>query len=222
MVAIESEPGADHGARSDAASESVKPRGQVLGRLDEIDSGGVSGADPGGQDSGGGGLGQGDLELAALRVAGAGDLGGGEVGHDSVEAQGLRRLNCGNDMPQRAAGPDALTGHSAIDLEVHGDGGAQGEALGGGLEPGDLLDGPEHRRELVLDYGLGVLLGDSAHDQDARLHLRGEAGGCEGAANEATLFDSGDSEPLCFGVRENLRAALHAVAVGVGLDDSQH
>ena len=51
------------------------------------------------------------------------------MGHDSVEPQRLCRLNGGDDVPQFAAGADALAGHSAVDLEVHRDGGAQGEAL---------------------------------------------------------------------------------------------
>ncbi len=222
VVAVESEAGADHGARADAAGEPLQPLGKLFRPFDEIDAGGISGADPGGQDSGGGGLGEGELELATLRVAGAGDLGGGEVGHHSVEPQRLCRLNGGDEMAQLAAGTDALAGHSAIDLEMHRHRGAQGEALGGGLEPRDLLDAPDDRRELVPDDGRGVLLGDSAHDEDARLHLQAEAGGGQGLADEASFFNSGDSEPLGSGVREDLRAALHAVAVGVGLDHSQH
>ena len=53
--------------------------------------------------------------------------------------------------------------------------------------------------------------------EDARLHLQAEACGGQGLPDEASFFNSGDSEPLGSGVREDLRAALYAVAVGVGL-----
>jgi hypothetical protein len=98
VIAVESETSADHGAGADAAGEPLQPRWKLFWPFDQIGSGGVAGADPCGQDACCGGLGQGALELAALPVAGAGDLGGGEVGHHSVEAQGLRRLNDGDEM----------------------------------------------------------------------------------------------------------------------------
>lgn len=216
-VAVEREPGAEHGVCGVLSSAIDQGLCAAFGE----DRGRVAGVNPHGVVAVGGNEIQCGSKLAKLfgGCAAVKRFRGMEVGHHAIYAQPRRGREAVKERRQRVE-THALPRHTGVNFEMDGDGhGGAGCSCGAartdsGLKPVDVGRIPHDGGEAMRDGSCGFLLPYAAHDQNAR------ARSC-GAQGDAFL-DAGNAHPhaslLC---AQCAGAGEDAVSIGIGLDDGE-